>query len=381
MNTPPRHLVSKLAPVVVAAFALAAACGGDDAEPDVSASNASSGGGGVGGAGAGSGSMSTGDGSGGNGGTFNPVGSGGAGGMETCLASAVEAQKKPLDLVVVWDRSTSMSGSKWSGTVSAVTQFVNDPVNAGVSLGINFFPLAGATDQCDASIHNPPQLGLTPIPAGANTVSMAINGTSPGGLTPTYGALLGTLQFLTAHQTMNPDRVVAAVLASDGDPTECITSGAAIEGLAQAAFDANGVRTYVIAIEGSSAATLNPIAAAGGTGQAIDVTTDINLFKQAMEEIRADAISCEFPIPEPGGGERFDPQKLNVSYTPGGTGMSTTIPNVADASACGSAGGWYYDDAANPTEVILCPATCTLVGADGGAKIDLEFGCPTIIVE
>jgi Mg-chelatase subunit ChlD len=371
----------RLAPPTLVALMVAAACGASNEGSDNTStgSTTSSGGNSAGGATADGGGGATTDGSGGMGGGFDPVGSGGMGGMETCLASSAEAQKKPLDIVVVWDRSGSMSGAKWTGTVSAVTQFVNDPANDGVSLGINFFPLDGAPDQCNPAIHNPPQLGLTALPAGAGTVVSTINATSPGGLTPTYGALFGTLQYLTAYQDMNPTHAVVAILASDGSPTECNTSTPAIAGLAQSAFTYNGVRTYAIAIQGSSVADLDQIAAAGGTTQAIDVTTDINLFKQAMEEIRADALGCEFPIPEQPQGEEFDPQKLNITYTPGGMGTATTIPKVAGESACGNGAGWYYDDPVNPTTVILCSATCTLIGSDTEAKIDLEFGCPTVI--
>ncbi|MEQ9317525.1 MAG: vWA domain-containing protein [Polyangiaceae bacterium] len=321
-------------------------------------------------------------GAGGDGGAFNPVGSGGMGqgGMETCLATEAEADKKPLDMIIVWDRSGSMSGAKWTGTQNAVTQFVNDPASEGVSVGLNFFPpLDLANDECAAGTYNPPQVALELLPMGAQTLVDVINMTSPTGLTPTYGGLFGTLQFLTAHKDANPGHAVVAVLASDGSPTSCNTSTAAIAGLAQSAFNYNGVRTYAIAIQGSDLNALNQIAMAGGTDAALDVTSNISLFQQKMEEIRADALGCDYIIPEQPPGEEFDPQKLNIKYTPMGMGSSQTIPNVANEAACGNSPGWYYDDPVNPTQVFLCPASCTTIQGDTEAEINFEFGCPTVI--
>jgi hypothetical protein len=51
------------------------------------------------------------------------------------------------------------------------------------------------------------------------------------------------------------------------------------------------------------------------------------------------------------------------------------VPTSAD---CTNAGGWYYDNPAAPTKVILCPATCMTVQADSNAKVDVQFGCDTI---
>ena len=78
------------------------------------------------------------------------------------------------------------------------------------------------------------------------------------------------------------------------------------------------MRTFVIAIQGSTIANLDQIAAAGGTMAAYDVTNDIMLFQQKMDE-RKDVLACEFVIPDPTSGT-FDPTKVNVEYTPGGNG-------------------------------------------------------------
>lgn len=375
-------LLTSTALSLLIAGAVGCSAGNDDSEisgGDPSGPGSGGAGTGQGGGGVGAGSEG---GAGGMGGGFNPVGSGGmgVGGMETCLATEADADKKPLDMVIVWDRSGSMSGAKWTGTQNAVTQFVNDPASEGVSVGLNFFPpLDLNNDECVAATYNPPQVPLELLPMGAQTLVDVINMTSPTGLTPTYGGLFGTLQFLTAHKDANPSHAVVAVLASDGSPTSCNTSTAAIAGLAQSAFNYNGVQTYAIAIQGSDIAALDQIAMAGGTDAALDVTSNISLFQQKMEEIRADALGCDYLIPEQPPGEEFDPQKLNIKYTPMGMGSSQTIPNVANEAACGGNPGWYYDDPINPTQVFLCPASCTTIQGDTEAEINFEFGCPTVI--
>jgi hypothetical protein len=76
-------------------------------------------------------------------------------------------------------------------------------------------------------------------------------------------------------------------------------------------------------------------------------------------------------------GMEFDPVKLNVEYTPGGSMTPQELPQADNEADCGAGPGWYYDNPANPTKVILCPGTCAQVETDVGAKVELLFGCPT----
>ena len=161
--------------------------------------------------------------------------------------------------------------------------------------------------------------------------------------------------------------MVIVVLASDGDPTSCNTSITDISALAARAYAYNGVRTFVIAIQGSTIANLDQIAAAGAFMAAYDVTNDIMLFQQKMDEDRKDVLACEFVIPDPTSGT-FDPTKVNVEYTPGGNGTPKNIPQASDAADCGNDPRWYYDNPAAPTKIIFCPASCALIQADDMAS-------------
>ncbi|MFZ5896566.1 MAG: hypothetical protein ACOY0T_36260 [Myxococcota bacterium] len=88
-------------------------------------------------------------------------------------------------------------------------------------------------------------------------------------------------------------------------------------------------------------------------------------------------IACRWQIPEPPRGERFDHGRVNVRYTPGSGRRPVDLPNVADASGCGSAGGWYYDNAAAPQNIAVCPSSCGVMRADEDARVDVLFGCET----
>lgn len=97
--------------------------------------------------------------------------------------------------------------------------------------------------------------------------------------------------------------------------------------------------------------------------------------------VQGSKISCEYAVPSPGPGQTLDPNKVNVEYLPGGNPPPQQIYRVTDASQCTSGtgqGGWYFDNNAAPTKIILCPDTCTAVQADPAAKIDVKFGCESV---
>lgn len=86
-------------------------------------------------------------------------------------------------------------------------------------------------------------------------------------------------------------------------------------------------------------------------------------------------IPCVFVIPPPPDGETFDRALVNVRHVPA-TGTASTFPR---SDGCVSAGGWEYDDVAAPTEVRLCPDACVEVSDDTDGRLDVEFGCETLL--
>lgn len=99
----------------------------------------------------------------------------------------------------------------------------------------------------------------------------------------------------------------------------------------------------------------------------------------AQAVIETSKLSCELSIPEPQDGE-LDPAAVNVQLV--SSGVPTPLYKVSGAAACGPDGGWYYDDDASPTKVLLCPASCdaaqAAVGPGKTGKIEVLFGCATV---
>ena len=67
---------------------------------------------------------------------------------------------------------------------------------------------------------------------------------------------------------------------------------------------------------------------------------------------------------------------MNVAYQDSSCALSTIYNVPSEASCDARAGGWYYDDAAAPTSVKLCGASCDVVSAPGG-RLAFTVGCET----
>jgi hypothetical protein len=71
--------------------------------------------------------------------------------------------------------------------------------------------------------------------------------------------------------------------------------------------------------------------------------------------------------------------QVNVQYIPGNGGAPVDILHAQSAADCDPVqGGWYYDNNAAPTKILICPATCTTIEADDMGKINIVYRCPTI---
>jgi hypothetical protein len=325
-----------------------------------------------------------------------------------CAGAATKAQQLPLDMYIMLDQSASMletvagGGDKWDAITAALKSFLVQPGLKGISIGLQFFavppsampscpmscandaacgnygPCSGGVcypcgttgmvaDSCDAADYATPDVEIAPLNgAQINSLYTSIDGHMPYSDTPTSAALQGAA---------NPGHVVIAVLATDGDPTECDPSKAHINAIAAAGVSGTPkILTFVVGV-GTSLSSLNGIAAAGGTTKAFIVDTNQNVnmqFLAALNTIRGAALGCQYEIPKPDGG------KVNVQYTPGGGGASEEISNYPDKAHCPATGdGWYYDDPMAPTQILLCPATCTKVGGDSMGEVDVVLGCKT----
>lgn len=302
---------------------------------------------------------------------------------EICEAEELDSQPVELDMFMVIDRSGSMGGTKWTTTVAQLKAFVDDPLSAGINMGMNFFPPVSGSGDCVTADYNPLQhpASLPPlylIGQDNTEIKNVLDAAGTSGMTPMYAALDGTYQVASDWQSTYPSHKTIVVLTGDGDPNSCGNTdeiGACAQ-LAGAAYSGTDIETYCIVIDSSAMTALSAVAAAGGTTTAYDVSSNVSQFAQIMTQIRDQALGCEFVIPAPTETE-FDPTKVNVTYYAGSIGDGESIPQVANKTACGGGDGWYFDNPQAPTRIILCSSTCTRVEADLEPKVSIEFGCPT----
>ncbi len=348
---------------------------------------------------------------GGNGGSINVDGGGGSGNFQGCASDVHNGELVPLDMYMMLDKSASMQDSgKWSGVTGAIKQFVALPNLDKLGMGIALFPtpatapipaactsdqqcgfygpcvpgfntcsgsLAG-NDSCVATDYQKPLVPIAALPGVGPQITQVIDSASPDGAsTPMAPALEGATFYAMGWAQAHPDHITAVVLATDGDPTNCMpndVSDVAARAATALAFSPS-VRTFVIGV-GSSLTSRNSIAAAGGTDQAIIVDTTGNTgqqFLDALNKIRGGMV-CQYQLPT---GAKADPTKVNVQFTPDGQ-PGQTFPNVSDASKCLGQPAWYYDKnpPATPSQILLCPAACDLVKNQKGS-LEIVLGCAT----
>lgn len=357
-------------------------------------------------------------------------------GEPECASNSSETSLKPVNMYIVMDRSYSMvchppsfpstcfgpgpgcvcTSERWNGAVSALTSFFESPDAAGVRVAMDFFPLiagAGAGDGCagsgsvfppssaTSSECNPSPCGNALVPLGALTAASAPTDTQEQALinalstspvsppnsaassTPSLPALSGALDWAVTQQLAQPNETFIVVFVTDGAPTTCLMPGdsfgdtpatnAELARLAEDAYEAAGVRTYAIGMDGADVAVMNTIAAAGGTDQAYvvsgsnsaDIATDL---ADALIQISTQNISCDLPFSTH---DLADLATAQVVYRSGGS--DTVLTRRTTSADCGS--GWYFDDNENPTKVTLCPNTCDMVQSDSEASLVLEIPC------
>jgi hypothetical protein len=316
-------------------------------------------------------------------------------------------------LLFVLDGSGSMNQqNKWTAVVPALTDiFGQMAANAdpGLAAGLMVFsdsmdPTAGAgpyPSSADVSV------GL--VNAAQNTkLTQRLSGMPAGG-TPTQTALTGGYTELESFQAQPPltaggKKVI--VLITDGAPTDgcsilsslnSYTSNPCIQTAGQKLMEAapkGPIETFVIGVgdfPSTIALTFDPsflgyLAQAGGTGPAMcnpsenSTTSDLcyfeidpskatsamqlqQQFETALNTIRGEVASCNFPIESSGSGT-IDPTKVNVEI--GGTTILQDPKN-----------GWTYDNPTSPKEIILHGAACTEAKGGITEKVSVVLGCQT----
>ncbi|HEY5374933.1 MAG TPA: hypothetical protein VIK01_14725, partial [Polyangiaceae bacterium] len=170
--------------------------------------------------GAGSGNINTGTGggintgSGGGAATGNSANGSGTGDTfdpdAACATSAADGQPIPVDLYFMVDITGSMHcpvpdvaqcdveprmpfsmTTRWTVESAALKAFMDDKANAGLGVGISFFPTDNGI--CNAASYVRPAVEIAALPDASMNLDQVIGTQQPGGQTPTVPALDGAI--------------------------------------------------------------------------------------------------------------------------------------------------------------------------------------------
>jgi uncharacterized protein YegL len=303
-----------------------------------------------------------------------------------CASAQRQAEPVPLAMLVLIDRSGSMAGEKWESATKAVRAFADRAEVVGMKMGLQFFPPMGKTsDECSPASYTNLAVPIAPLPDNVIPIQQRVTSVqADGGGTPMRSGLEGSIDAMRKFIATDSMHQGVVILVTDGDPSSC-GSVANVASVAASGVkpltDLPSIRTFAVGMDGASFASLDQIAQSGGSPKSFNVGTGVaaqQALVEALDEIRAGVISCEYTLPIPPASEgELDLGTVDLEFTPGANDPKATIRQVADLAACGATtGGFYYDDPKAPTKVVLCPASCAAVrGGTIDAKVDLVFGC------
>lgn len=300
--------------------------------------------------------------------------SGTPGTAANCGTTTVSTSRTPADMLIVLDRSTSMTYStdsdctcgsrncgsgttctdRWTAVKSAVSATV--AADATINWGLEFFasPSGG-----NCTVASAPQV---PIAANsAATIQSQIAGATPGSYTPTAGAINAATAYL---KTVNDGNRRAILLATDGMPNcpggrDSTSDDLAGAQTAVTAANTAGFPVYVVGIGPQQSITnLNTLAAAGGTGNYYPASSPQQL-SDALSKIAKIVATCTFTSAQP----PPDPSLVAVYVD----------KNLVQQS---SSNGWTFGS--NNSTIDLHGTPCDNIMAGKASQVQIVFGCPGV---
>ena len=302
-----------------------------------------------------------------------------------CGQTSVTVMPVPPDILIVQDKSLSMSMdpsggncgptaaagcSKWA-QVSAAMDTVVMATQGTVNWGLIFF---GSDNMC--GVNTTPIVSIAPN--NYTAVSAAYAGNQPSSYTPTESAVDAAAAYMKTVPDQNPKYLL---LATDGIPnckpgdrtvTDDDSPGATTAVMTAAAA---GFPTFVVGIGDTMGdATLNMFATAGGEPQS--GSADGNLFYEvnstsdlvaALTKIVGQATSCSFPLT----GVSGNLDKVAVSAK---DASGNTIEIMQDP-----VNGWSYTDATK-TAIILNGDACNNLKSVTYTGFQFIYTCATGII-
>jgi len=245
---------------------------------------------------------------------------------EACEKFSVPARANAPDILIVLDRSGSMTqGGRWNPSVNAIKSFTST-LDSAVAFGLMLYPepapgIAGIGLGLDANgLCGPGKVNIPFKTGNAAAIAAKLNESPPGrnSATPTAASIQAARDVVVTPVCGDcPKKEKFVVLVTDGQPnctngTDSSSSDvpntiAAIEAIAD-----EGVKTYVVGYgtktDRALAQTMDQFAKAGGTGQHFAVENEAT-FLEELTKIAGEVISCEYELTK----EVDDPKYVRVA--------------------------------------------------------------------
>lgn len=316
------------------------------------------------------------------------------GGAQSCASTSANGELQELALAFAFDVSGSMGIGdfpyhnkelKWDPVVAATKAFFESPDVARVSASMVFFPTAEEDNRCDTEEYATPDIPLQALPS--MEFSDALDDLYPDrGGTPTLAVVQATIRYVDSLIEAGSTAKHAIVLVTDGTPAGCTEEFDSVDLVADAVAEVSDrIPVYVIGIANpptdeepnppDNVSGLHQIAQAGSAADAFLIDTGnptqtVADFNVAIQTIRESGISCELAIPDAPSGQTFDKEKVNVSLT-----ADTEVSELIYSEDCSEDDAWRYDDAEQPSRIVLCEQTCEVIKSHADAALRVEFGC------
>ena len=321
-----------------------------------------------------------------------------------------------------WDNTEA----RWNPVRDALIAFFENPGSTGLMASLEFFPQGGQPDAPDTGVckiaeYSRPSVTLRSLDEQTDREALIsrLERTTPDGGTPTLPALQGAIEYARTTMLENPGSQSVVVFVTDGQPgvarvedgeyfnEKCFCYAEpdcpyedeipyAVEAAQNARDSDPSILTYVIGMGEADLGAMDDIALAGSNQPAFIVSLEDpaatqQTFTDALSSIRSVQAPCELVIPEPPPGDTFDKLKVNVDFVTGNdeTITLTYAGNLASelggtqfsCPADGAANPWYwtYDDEETPTKIVLCPSACSATQGDAGGRVNVKYGCTTVV--
>lgn len=308
------------------------------------------------------------------------------GGGPECTSERFDLAAEPPSVMLVLDKSSSMSDERWLDQGEPVTRWhslhgvVSDLVttyDSTIDFGATLFPAAGS-GRYDQGFAAACGVAEAPdVPTGPEA-SAAILDAIPGpdvavqGATPASAGMMTALQHLALAQ----EGPRAVLLVTDGLANCAHQGGSEMflydEGLpvvVQAAYEELGIPTYVVGIDirdeyvgyanANAHEELDRVARVGGVPREGDTAyyaaDDVEALDQAMDQIAA-RIECTVPLDAP------VPEEADFEVTVD----DTPVPEVSD---CSAEDGWRFTDPAQRSTIELCGQACDALRVHGQMEL------------